>query len=569
MMSSQTFTAYAQDKHPTAKRSAMLLPTKVAEIRGVNQSYNDVGMHDQDKSYVPFPHGSSSRWTAQPVLNWVESLATAATTSLSADDAAAHGSKATVKILDELSDATQANVVGNIHLLDQKRSSTPPLLDESNDNGYVTCQWDLSFVDKHDPCAYLHTRKMKHLAGNFEKMMTTAKTTKKFQDMSLAYQMVQSRFNFTFDRIVWQNLNRHQTSHSPESMSSEVTHGNIYQVDSEYRLLLDALYAEICQKLQNITSAFAKDTKVLGSIQSPATIVSQTNCANVQVKAHQDLSKSMKKHQTKQELGKYMTSWLRANFTNPYPDDEGLVQMAKHCGTTNQVISNWLINARTRKWRPAIIKATELGRPADMLLEDSINIFDGKPVRRIADALTTEAKTASSMPSRPSMITPIRPDIPGSIHDLNHKSIKGIRMENDIHLGRVPAMKRHKRLHVVTTPSSISNSSLPRATTTNQNGVGPWAPKAFPGSHAAAAATMHASHAPKLIFDDEDDDGILLQSIQNAIDMESMSDDAVTFDTDFFPSTNAEDEETIDVDALSPTFFNITNLHQALSHYTF
>merc|ERR1712157_399177 len=32
---------------------------------------------------------------------------------------------------------------------------------------------------------------------------------------------------------------------------------------------------------------------------------------------------------------------------------------------TTYVISNWLINARTRKWRPAIVKAHQLARPAE------------------------------------------------------------------------------------------------------------------------------------------------------------------------------------------------------------
>jgi Homeobox KN domain len=73
------------------------------------------------------------------------------------------------------------------------------------------------------------------------------------------------------------------------------------------------------------------------------------------------------------------------NWTNPYPDDEGLVHLAADCGVTATVVSNWLINARTRKWRPAIVKATNLeDRPSSMLLEDSIRIFQGRPLRAVA-----------------------------------------------------------------------------------------------------------------------------------------------------------------------------------------
>jgi hypothetical protein len=79
-----------------------------------------------------------------------------------------------------------------------------------------------------------------------------------------------------------------------------------------------------------------------------------------------------------------MTDWLLKNWTNPYPDDDGVVQLAGDCGVAPSVVSNWLINARTRKWRPAIVKATNLeDRPSSMLLEDSIRIFRGQPLRAL------------------------------------------------------------------------------------------------------------------------------------------------------------------------------------------
>lgn len=85
----------------------------------------------------------------------------------------------------------------------------------------------------------------------------------------------------------------------------------------------------------------------------------------------------------KKTFTEYMNRWLIQNWTNPYPDDEGLEELAEMNGTTVTIVSNWLINARTRKWRPAIVKAYEYGRPADLLKEDSIEIFKGQPIRRI------------------------------------------------------------------------------------------------------------------------------------------------------------------------------------------
>ena len=85
----------------------------------------------------------------------------------------------------------------------------------------------------------------------------------------------------------------------------------------------------------------------------------------------------------KKAFSQYMNQWLVKNWTNPYPDDEGLERLADMNGTTVTVVSNWLINARTRKWRPAIVKAYEAGRPADMLQEDSIKMFQGAPLRKL------------------------------------------------------------------------------------------------------------------------------------------------------------------------------------------
>ncbi len=84
---------------------------------------------------------------------------------------------------------------------------------------------------------------------------------------------------------------------------------------------------------------------------------------------------------SKKDFTEFMNNWLKENWTNPYPDDDGLAEIAAMNGTSPTIVSNWLINARTRKWRPAIVKAYETGRAADMLKDDSINIFDGKPVR--------------------------------------------------------------------------------------------------------------------------------------------------------------------------------------------
>jgi Homeobox KN domain len=340
----------------------MLLPTKVAEHHFLDDSL----------FYEAFPPDQASRWTSLPVLQWIESLAAA--TELAdqrgvltvADDVA----------LSESSPLTLSTSEGLF------RCSTPPLLSDSLDE--QSCCWDLSYVENNDPKALIFTRKLKIMAGNFEAMIGLAQTTQGVVEMTEAYQMIQTRLIFTFDRILWQC--RLMEGSMDELYTT--TQGNVFE-NSEMRVLLNSLYEEIIQKLKTLISVYQPVPKGFNEQDSRAPVLPGHSCIGPPIP-----SKTTNRHQSKQELGKFMTAWLRANFTNPYPDDEGLAQMAQHCGTTNQVISNWLINARTRKWRPAIIKACELGRSSDFLLEDSINIFDGTPIRDIGTQILRPRKEA-------------------------------------------------------------------------------------------------------------------------------------------------------------------------------
>jgi Homeobox KN domain len=87
----------------------------------------------------------------------------------------------------------------------------------------------------------------------------------------------------------------------------------------------------------------------------------------------------------------HMNNWLRANWINPYPDEAVSHQLAYETGENVHVVNTWLVNARSRRWRPAVLKAFELGRPSEHLLEDSINIFEDKPLRPVHEVTSTES----------------------------------------------------------------------------------------------------------------------------------------------------------------------------------
>lgn len=328
----------------------MLLPTKVIEVRQLNGSV----------SYKAFPRGQASRWTAKPVLQWLESL-TSATEAIDRRGAiAVRGMR--------FSAPTPCTVM----LPPPRPSVSVPLRSED-----TACYWDLSYMDHLDPMAWMYTQQIKNLAVFFEDLTSMTKgvpithaASVHAENLEAAYDVVQTRMQFTFDRIIGQS-SQHKPRNTSDHADDDLTPAAAGTESEEVRALLDTLYEETIQKLKALIADHP-------AYQPRGVIKSEQASQPTQP----PISKASQ-HQSKQELASYMTTWLRANFTNPYPDDEGLADMAAHCSTTNQVISNWLINARTRKWRPAIIKASEMGRPSALLLEDSINIFDGKPIREI------------------------------------------------------------------------------------------------------------------------------------------------------------------------------------------
>ena len=181
--------------------------------------------------------------------------------------------------------------------------------------------------------------------------------------------------------------------------SCQLIHTDHINSPASRRSLLDKLYSYTVRKMEVLTT-------MMKDIQPPSgPTILQPNGTSASTSADENASsgrdgppssttsslrsKSPKKKGgktfSKRDFASYMEKWLRDNWTNPYPDDDGLAEIADDCATTAQIVSNWLINARTRKWRPAIVKAYDLGRPADTLLEDAVNLFQGIPLRELGD----------------------------------------------------------------------------------------------------------------------------------------------------------------------------------------
>ncbi|GMI64637.1 hypothetical protein HRI_000133000 [Hibiscus trionum] len=47
-------------------------------------------------------------------------------------------------------------------------------------------------------------------------------------------------------------------------------------------------------------------------------------------------------------------AWLFEHFLHPYPKDSDKIILAKQTGLTRSQVSNWLVNARVRLWKPMV-----------------------------------------------------------------------------------------------------------------------------------------------------------------------------------------------------------------------
>ena len=146
---------------------------------------------------------------------------------------------------------------------------------------------------------------------------------------------------------------------------------------NEERIELDILYQDVLRKIDSVVKMVREITS--NSLDD----IMDIDSGNIPL--HSEKKKVRNGTVNKKKLAEYMNDWLKANFTNPYPDDQTLNEIAGVLGAEPAIVGNWLINARTRRWRPAIVKAFSFERPSRMLLDDAISIFDGIPVKSILE----------------------------------------------------------------------------------------------------------------------------------------------------------------------------------------
>ncbi len=233
---------------------------------------------------------------------------------------------------------------------DKKRKSS--MLDDDESNAIVVAPpppllpWDPSFLHMHNPFS-ANTRisitELKSLSRTLEAM------PKSYEYMCSYKRMREATF----------------------AKSKSIAESNLPKEQKEH--YFNQMYIEIINHMRTLIKS-VQDVEEDGSMPD-----SDPFKAPVLIEPPPIIGREFKR----KEFAKAMTAWLKANWTNPYPDEFNLQLLCAMNSASSTTVNNWLINARTRKWRPSIVKAYNLLRPVELLKEDSMNIFDKKPLRDV------------------------------------------------------------------------------------------------------------------------------------------------------------------------------------------
>ncbi|KAL7565246.1 hypothetical protein ACA910_014544 [Epithemia clementina (nom. ined.)] len=245
--------------------------------------------------------------------------------------------------------ASSPNFQNAMETLSIDQTSTNASSSAASTRSIPQSSWDMSTIYDLDPYAWLYMGEIAKLAQEWDKIVN--QNTVVEARLHAAYKRLQIRLDVMARRILGQNDCRGTTAWE----------------NDEARQLMNFLYQDTITKLERLVSLARGD---------PEEGEAETHPGTAAAAAKGQLSPA----EEKKFLANYMTDWLKTNWVNPYPDEVGLRKMAAACGTSTTVVSNWLINARTRKWRPSILKALDLQRPAQELLANSLRIFGGERI---------------------------------------------------------------------------------------------------------------------------------------------------------------------------------------------
>lgn len=230
-------------------------------------------------------------------------------------------------------------------------------INSSKSKNKIDPSWDLSFMSQHNPDQFAS----RYASQQFLRLDRELKALEHFEDCIPSYERVQSNLLESSKAISKSDDSRHEKSKRFYDLYSSVIQQLLALID-----MVKETDKENRSRKGFSTATSAKAPKKLAK--------KKKNAVKVEPSATTTTAKPVVF--TKEGFTEYMNQWLKDNWVNPYPDEEVLNEIAIANGTSSSIVNNWLINARTRKWRPAISKAYKNGGTSDALLKESIGIFE-------------------------------------------------------------------------------------------------------------------------------------------------------------------------------------------------
>jgi hypothetical protein len=233
---------------------------------------------------------------------------------------------------------------------------------------------DRSQID--NEVALIQLKNLDYMAERFEQLLT-----------------IESKNNWCIP-----SFNRIQALFST-NMTYLVKRGNVHLLLDQATQQMQALMEMANSNAQTDVAPRVKFSKYVSYQDGSTKPIAKSNPTRIMhgiILPQSSLSEKAKRH----IFCTYLTEWLcqSRNWANPYPDETVLQQMAIHfihlgCipgiihgrevteADAIEKINNWLVNTRTRQWRPAVEEAFDAKRPAMLLMEDSMRIFREKELR--------------------------------------------------------------------------------------------------------------------------------------------------------------------------------------------
>lgn len=160
-----------------------------------------------------------------------------------------------------------------------------------------------------------------------------------------------------------------QANMSSIRKAAECSVGEAYRMMREQTVLRKVTISEIENCYRHIVRNFCKTRE---------RVVSKFRCYVRNRKWIENVATRQRRGCLTHRQNNLLRLWLFRNFTNPYPGVEDKKALVEQTGLSTTQVNNWLINARSRVWKPTVDAMSwgEEARGSDLVVNQSLEDTD-------------------------------------------------------------------------------------------------------------------------------------------------------------------------------------------------